>query len=430
MTEFLKTLLIFLLTLTMILLTVCFFVVTVVSDALSLQDLLYEVGVSSPIEMSKKDPVRQELESASSPCQIAFVSGMGQLYMPLSPQEYLDSLDSTQQFLEEALGSCYGYSESTEMNYLLSLLDKGILCVYDYPVPFYALCRWAGANYTGADISVSSMFVCARDGAVDLYIKAAGGTYHQFQTRAGVSFIERVCANSSPNGVISAMTNSRNTADDVPILSGGISLPAYSVASGYSLDDGEVSRRAMSALGINPYLVSVYRDGDTTVYIEDNSRLHLYPDRHLTYSVAGSGGISLSIPTDANDRDALLHIIEGVRGIIFPLWEDLSSAITRLSLSEIIAESDGVYTICFEAYIGGCFISRGDSCSAAARVEDGRLTALSVHPLLLHRVSDVSVLPYAQAQAAARDKAVLRLQYVMDGSGTLTPILADVKEAE
>jgi hypothetical protein len=28
------------------------------------------------------------------------------------------------------------------------------------------------------------------------------------------------------------------------------------------------------------------------------------------------------------------------------------------------------------------------------------------------------------------DKAVLRLQYVMDGSGTLTPILADVKEAE
>ena len=430
MTEFLKTLLIFLLTLTMILLTVCFFVVTVVSDALSPRDLLYEVGVSSPIVTGEKDPDRQELESAASPCQIAFVSGMGQLYMPLSPQEYLDSLDSTQQFLEEALGSCYGYSESSEMNYLLSLLDKGILCVYDYPVPFYVLCRWAGANSSGADINVSSMFVCARDGAVELYIKAIDGTYHQFRTRAGVSFIERVCSNSSPNGVISAMTNSRNTADDVPILSGGISLPAYSLSSGYSLDDGEVSRRTMSALGINPYLASVYRDGDTTVYIEENSRLHLYPDRRLTYSVTErSSGVSLSIPDDAGQSDTLLYVIEGVRSIVFPLWEDLSSGIAKLSLSHVTEENNS-YTVYFEAYIGGCFVSRGDSCAAAARVEDGVLTALSVHPLLVHRVSDVSVLPYAQAQAAASDKAVLRLHYVMNDSGTLTPILADVKEAE
>ena len=427
MTEFLKTLLICVLTVTMVLLTVCFFIVTVSSDALSPRDLVFEATRSTRTESNEKDVSGTQLQTAAFPCQIAFFSGMGRLYMPLSHQEYSEALSSTEQFFEEAIGSCYDYRQSSETDYLLSLLEQGILWVYDYPMPFYMLSRWADYDYALQDISVSSMFACVKDSSVTLHLKDSAGAYHCFSTQADGAFITRTCATFSPNGVISAMTNSRNTADDVLILSGGFSLPCYSVNTGYSGDNTEISRTVMTRLRINPYLSSVYRDGDTTIYIEGSSRLHLYADRHLSYTVTDqSGGIPLSIPSDVSRQDSLLAMIEGVRAIVFGLWDDLSSDSVQLSLTSI-SENDGAYTLYFDAYIGGCYISRGDIAAAAALVENGKITSLSIYPLSLHRTKDSSVLPFAQAQAAASDKAVLRVQYVLGDENILVPILADVK---
>ena len=429
-TELFKTLLICLLTVTMVLLTLCFFVVTLSSDALSPEDLLYELTASSQAEKSDSDQTGTLPQTAAFPCQIAYVCGMGQLYMPISSQEYDDALDSTEQFLEEAIASCSDYSKCTETDYILSLLGQGILWVYDYPLPFYMLSSWAEYSYSGKDITVSSIFVYSDSSAVNLLIKGSDGSYHRFMTQADEAYIARVCASVSPNGVISAMTNSGSTNGDVPILSGGLSLPTYTLSTGYNSDDGEISRKAMTALDINPYLSSVYRDGDATVYIEGSSRLHMYADRHLSYSTADeNGGVALPLAADLSQKERLIAIVEGVRSIVFPLWESLSSPSVRLSLSTIEETDDGL-TVYFDAYIGGCYISRGELPAAAARIEDGKLVGLSIYPLSLQRKDYRSVIPYAQAQAAADSDAVLRVQYVLQEDMTVAPILADVKEGE
>ena len=158
--------------------------------------------------------------------------------------------------------------------------------------------------------------------------------------------------------------------------------------------------------------------------------MHLYADRHLSYTVTDqNGGVPLSIPVDADREDQLLAMIEGVREVVFGLWEDLSSASVQLSLTSM-TETDGAYTLYFDAYIGGCYISRGDIAAAAALVENGRITSLSIYPLSLQRTGDISVLPYTQAQAAASDKAVLRVQYLLRDDNILVPMLVDIKEAD
>ena len=105
MTEFLKTMLICLLTVTMVLLTVFFFIVTVSSDALSPRDLVFEVTQSSRTQSSEKDVSGTQLQTAAFPCQIAFFSGMGRLYMPLSHQEY--SYNATHTVTEGPYRSLY-----------------------------------------------------------------------------------------------------------------------------------------------------------------------------------------------------------------------------------------------------------------------------------------------------------------------------------
>ena len=72
-TELFKTLLICLLTVTMVLLTLCFFVVTLSSDALSPEDLLYELTASSQAEKSDSDQTGTLPQTAAFPCQIAYV---------------------------------------------------------------------------------------------------------------------------------------------------------------------------------------------------------------------------------------------------------------------------------------------------------------------------------------------------------------------
>ena len=416
MTEFLKNLLIIVLTIT--------------SDALSFDDLVYEFRASSKDDSSQADTAQSGPETAVFPCQLSFMTGGGQLYMPISYREYNDALDSIEQFFEEAIGSAVSHSNSPHDEYILSLLSQGILYSYDYPVPFYMLCHWADSDYVGENINVSSLFIYSESGNVNLLIKDSSGICHLFYTQADSLFIEKICSEYSPNGTISALTGSQNTADDVPILSGGISLPSYSITTGYTIDESEFSRRAMSLLSINPYLATVYKDGDTTIYVEGNSRMHLYPDGHLSYSVADqSGGIPVLPGADSSKQAAVISILESVRRIVFPLWEDLSSDMVKLSLSAI-EEKDGAYTVYFEAYIGGCYISRGDTAAAAALIENGKITNISLYPLTLRRIGDASVLPYKQAQAASSDSAVLRIQYVLKDDMSLVPVITDAKESE
>lgn len=430
MTELLKTLLIVFLSITMILLTVCFFMVTVASDALSLDDLIYEFRANTKNNETQPDSIQNESKPAAFPCQLSFMAGGGQLYMPISPREYDSALDNIEQFFEEAIGSADNHAGISQDEYILSLLSPGILCSYDYPVPFYMLCHWADSDYAGENINVSSLLIFSDTENVNIHIKDDKGIFHSFATKADASFIQKISSEYSPNGTISILTNSQNTAPDLPILSGGISLPSYSVSTTYNIDDIKFTHRAMSLLSINPYLASVYKDGDTTIYVEANNRMHLYPDGHLSYSVAdASGGIPVLPHSDSTEQADMLSMLESVRRIVFPIWENLSSDMVKLSLSSV-EQKDGVYTIYFDAYIGGCYISRGDTAAAAAMVEDGKITNISIYPLTLKRHGDVSVLPYKQAQAAAHDNAVLRIHYILKEDVSLIPVIGDVREGE
>ena len=184
MTEFFKTVLIFVLTLSMIFLLVCFFVVTAASDALSPADLLFEFTRASGGTEPAAENTSGVHQTAAFPCQIAFLSGMGELYMPISYREYQEALTNTTQILEEAVGSAYGYSLSSQNEYLSMLLAQGILFVYDYPVPFYMLCSWANYGYTGEDINVSSLYICAEGGSVTMMVRDENGSCHSFLTQA------------------------------------------------------------------------------------------------------------------------------------------------------------------------------------------------------------------------------------------------------
>jgi len=418
--ETLKTILIVLLSLLTVVLLAGFFAITVVSEALSPADIIFELkNLSGNNSVAAED--ENLLSSATYPCQIVFFKGSGDLFFPANLQGYENALENTVQLFQEAVGSASDFAESTVDTYLVSLLGYGILYYFDYPVPIEMLYAWSDGVYTGESINVSRMMLRAEGGISQLIIMDEEGRTFLSDTQSDSSFVESMCRNYPKNGTVAAMIPNINAATDTPILEGVTKAEAFTLLPSIYETEGELSGEIMETFSVNPYLMSVYRDVDAVVYMEGDRRVRLYADGHISFS-----DIALKdVETQPLEGATLLSAVEEARKVAFSVWDQLSFEKSRLSLSEIV-ENDQGCTVYFEAYIGGVFVSRGDHAAAAVTVKNGKIAGVSIYPLRVAEAEKVELMPYTLAQAVSNPNAELRICYKLENN-TLTPRITDMK---
>ncbi len=423
MTEHLKTALIVLLSVALVTLLLAFFAVTAVSEALSAKDIIFEFFRRG--EETETTLKSGEDAAISTPCQIALLQGNGNLYSPTSAEDFYNVYRLTTRITDEAIGSASEMTELSEGDFLLLFINTGIMYKYDYALSASLLFPEATERFNNANIYVKSLLVCLEQNEVLLILTNENGEHYSFSTMSDASYLQQLCSDFDANGVISAITTTPNVAHDSILIDKPFTMPAYSVANGNG--DSEVPDEVMTTLGMNPYLSSVYRDGESTIYMEDIHRVILHSDGHLSYSAAEEGdGISLNIDSSAEDAEQFYAVCTKSSAIVFDLWHQLSG--DEVSLCYAYSEqTDNGYILYYEAYIGGCFVNTKEHSAAAVSVSNGKITGISLHPLRIVESRDMDLLPFKQAAATAGNGDYIAIQYEV-ADGILTPITVCVKE--
>lgn len=421
MAEKLKTLAITLLSITMTVLILALFAIIAVSDALKLEDIVFEFfRKSEDIDTTASE---NETASISTPFQIALLKGNGVLYSPLSVDSFSNLYRSTMPITDEALGSATYIGELSENEFLFLLLNTGILYKYDNPLPLSFI--FVDYSATEVDAKVKDLFIYNENNQVWLAVSSSDGKYYSFSTLSDPSYINILCGGYIENGQIAATYSNPELSYTGIIMSESFEMPSYTnVKADY---EGELPKTIMSTLGMNPYLASVYRDGSSVIYMEGFHRVAIDEDGHLSYFSEEEGkGIAIDVDPQANAEEKFLQICTQSSGILQQLWTEISSSFVTLSFS-IFEETDGGYILYFDAYIGGCLVNHSLHSAAALQIDDGKIINISVHPLRLERAENISLLPYKQAAAVAPAKSCIAVQYTIDDD-LLTPATVFIKE--
>ena len=423
MVEKFKTLIITLLSLAMVALLFAFFAITAVSDALKLDDIVFELfrrGEKTEATFADNDAF-----PISTPFQIALLKGNGSLYYPSGASSFMNVYRSTTRITDEALGSAVYEGELSQSDFLPLLLNVGVLYKYDFALPFSLLFPETANRFPEIDTNVADMLICLDGENVMLVITGSDNKYYRFSTLSDPAYINTLCGGYSENGQIAATYTNPDLAYSGIILNKTSSLPCYSIVKASS--DGELPKSVMSSLGMNPYLSSVYRDGDSMIYMEDFHRIIIHPDGHISYfSEEKDKGISIDFDAQESPEEQFLQICTQSSNIVHQLWKVLSSNITSLNYSRY-EETDSGCILYFEAYVGGCFVNDELHSAAAVEVSNGKIVNLSIHPLLLEEGIYTDILPFRQAAAIAPAGSTIAIQYNLTDD-LLTPVTVFVKE--
>ena len=424
MTERLKTALIILLSTVLAVLLLAFFAVTAVSEALSAEDIIFEFFRHG--EETETALKSSEDAAISTPCQIALLQGGGKLYSPTRANDFYNVYRLTTRITDEALGSAMGMKALSEVDFLPLFVNTGVLYKYDNALPVALLFPEAAERFADTDILVKTLLVCLEGDNVLLVLTDTDGKHYSFSTMSDAAYLQQLCSDFGENGVISAITTTPNVAYDSILINDTFTMPSYSSIIGTG--GSEVFDAVMTALGMNPYLSSVYRDGENTIYMEDIHRVILHhSDGHLSYSAAEDGaGLSLNIDPSFDGTEQFYAICTKSSAIVFDLWHQLSDEKVSLCYAYSEQTEDG-YILYYEAYIGGCFVNTKEHSAAAVSVSNGKITGISLHPLRIAAGKDIVLLPFKQAAATAESGNYIAVQYEVSG-GTLTPVTVCVKE--
>ena len=425
MTERLKTALIILLSTVLAVLLLAFFAVTAVSEALSAEDIIFEFFRRG--EEAETTLKSSEDTAISTPCQIALLQGGGKLYSPTSVGDFYNVYRLTTRITDEALGSASGMKELSEGDFLPLFINTGVLYKYDNALSAALLFPEASEGFADTDILVKTLLICLEDDNVLLVLTDTDGKHYSFSTMSDAAYLQQLCSDFDENGVISAITTTPNVAYDSILINDTFTMPSYSAISGAS--DSEEFDAVMTVLGMNPYLSSVYRDGESTIYMEDIHRVILHSDGHLSYSAAEEGeGLSLNIDPSIEGIEHFYAICTKSSAIVFDLWHQLSDEEVSLCYAYSEQTDDG-YILYYEAYIGGCFVNTTEHSAAAVSVSNDKITGISLHPLRITADTVIDLLPFKQAAATAESGNYIAVQYEVSG-GILTPVTVCVKEGE
>ncbi len=347
-------------------------------------------------------PAESENDDSISPASLPFltaiskengveVSGVGRdLYEKVSPVifEALLTMDEPVPFTGELLpvlrGNC-------------------VYMRYGCAIELDLLSAWAGGE-GGRSLKAAALAAAENGGQVVLLIETDSGEIYSANTGASLIRLSQTCASSESNGFWP------EDGSFWPVFDGAQQADVLTVSQAIS---GELPRKLAEAFGLNPNRVSYYKDSASNqVYVDRQSTLTLTPEGEIIYS--SEEGISFSGASFARR-------VEACRKLVSSVWE-MSSAYGTPSFC---TEKDGSFY--FELDADGIFVS-GSWC-AVVRVENGRITAASMLPLSCQKSGEtVSMLPGAQAAAAAGGEAPVRILYFLD-QGRLTPALCVDGEA-
>ena len=420
MAEHLKTALITLLSLTLVGLLFAFFAVSAVSEALSAEDIIFEFFRHDQKTQTTHKNVEET--AISTPCQIALFKGNGKLYSPTSSEDFYNIYKLTSRITDEALGSARAMTEMSNGDYLPLFINMGVLYKYDFALPVALIFPEMADRFLRLDFSVKTLLVSLEGRNVLLVLTDENGKHYSFSTMSDPTYLQGICSEYEENGIISAITSISDIAHDSILINEAFSMPVYTTAN-----YGEAPEGVMSTLGMNPYLTSVYRDGENTIYMEDIHRVIMQSNGHLSYSATEKDdGIPLNIDIKAEEKEQYYALCLGSSAIVSALWQELSDDNVSLCYSFSKQTEDG-YIFYYEAYIGGCYVYAKDHSAAAVAVSNGKITDISLHPLRLNKGEDVQLIPYKQAAATAGKGEYIAIQYELT-EGVLTPVTVCVKE--
>ncbi len=422
MAERLKSVLIVLLILALVGLLFLSYAIAAVSRPLLITDLVYEV-LSRGGSQGSSDAA--SLETAAFPCRIAVSDGTG-VFTPLNVWRYDETLSTSRQIMEEALGSASGVVQITSEEYAAALRDCGILYIYDLPLPFYMLYAWVDYGRTELDFDVYSLFVHTDGVSVSLLLRTAEDGFYRFDTQSNPQYILSVCSSYTPNGVFAFDLETANCDPFDPLLLDDSRLPFYSVLPSVFGGSTEVPYGIMADLSINSYLASAYREGDSMVYVESGSSLRITNEGRIIYSSTQSDGIPINFLSSADEKERSLEMLNQVYTIAVSVWKEASSSNCVLSLVSFEKDENGDFVFVFGAYIGGCFIEL-DQPACSVVVSDGRVTSLSVTPIRLAAYGSADFLPFTQAAAAMKEPGTLRIQFEKGEGGNFFPVMRALK---
>ena len=422
MAERLKSLLAVLLMIALAGLLFLSYAVSAVSRPLLIPDLIYEAlkrgGSSASADSSS-------LETAALPCRIAVSDGTG-VFSPLNVWRYDELLSSSRQIIEEALGSASGAALMTRDEYTAALRDCGILYIYDLPLPFYVLYAWVDYGSTELDFDVYSLFVHTDGVSVSLLIRTPEDDFYRFDTQSNPQYILSVCSSYGPNGVFAFETDTANCDPFDPLILEDSHLPYYGVLPPVFGASTEIPHEIMADLSVNSYLASVYRDEDSTVYVEGGNSLRIKSDGSIIYSSSQSGGIPVNLLPDASEKAQDLETLNQIWKLVSSIWAKASSSNCTLGLVSFEKNENGDTVFVFGAYLGGCFIDLGQpACSAV--VSDGSITSVSVTPVRLSVAGSAEFMPFLQAAASLSGGESLRIQYEEGEDGCFYPVMRAMK---
>ncbi|MBQ7624017.1 MAG: hypothetical protein IJS65_01920 [Clostridia bacterium] len=414
MLERIKTVVIILLTLSLFLLLFVSFSLSTASYPLKPSDMVFELFGRAGKDGANDDD--GDTRSASAfPCQIA-VSNENGVYMPQNPSQYDEAYQFVSLYVEEAVGSASDLNECGADEYKEALKRGGILFVYDRPLPFGLFYAWYNGGVFDGDLSLISLYVCDGGDRVNLYLRDPDGRFFRFSTESGADALRSVCGAFTPNGVFTFDMPGAVSDRYSPLPKTAAAAPSFLLLPPAYERGAELSRDILEDFSINFYLISVYNDENSVVYVEGQNTLRLYDDGRMVYT----GGFLADESLASREKPSVSDILSAVYPRISSLWQKTSSGGSVLSLASAEKEPDGRTVFTFDACIGGCTVER--EYAACTVVTDGsQIIGLSLYPLRFAFYESVNFLPYAQASAAAAPGSFLRLQYVPDGSGFLIP---------
>lgn len=316
-------------------------------------------------------------------------------------------------FVAEALGSAGEVVEVDSASWIRALEYKSVYICYHSPQSFGFLSSLLGTSPGAsiADYSSDELCLSVDNGVGRLYFRS-GDKYYYLDTSVSVSALEERISEYIPNKCIFSHGDRLlyGLKDSFLIVKNLSEAPAIKSSVP---DINSMVSPIMSALGVNEYTASAYRESDgTAVYVDSNSILRVTSSGLIRYEMTGTDGAAAA----ENRMDELFRLC----------WEMLYSCLipytgkAEVYLASNGVNEEGIYEFTYDYLVNGIPVSLGGRHAAKFGFDGGKLVSAEFYIRSFSvEAENLPLLPMYQAAAIASSERSekMKLMYVETSEG-------------
>lgn len=319
------------------------------------------------------------------------------------------------QIFTQALGTAQLPSEISVMEWQAALLSPGVCYEYVTPVRLSVLGGWYDTVITeswGA-LTARRLCVAAVDGENKLFFQdeETGGFYAAATavTNESISRLIEAYSGSNASFAFERLRTSDIVTPYTLVFPEITAYPLVGVENPLGVRQAQIN--ALQALGINEHQKPVNTSDGSSVYIDSDVRVQLWPDGRIAYTRT-----ALSEPSPMDEQSAIELAFGAVADTIGQTAGDAA-----VYFDTVTSPNTGAFVVTFKYVVAGGLVYIGqDGLAAAVTVKDGVVQEMDLR-YKSYTVLNETVKLMREVQTAAATGGAFRLYYPDGGGDVIEP---------